>query len=199
MSVDIYTRKGDGTKKEPLHKRLLNVVKNNVQNVGKITTGIVNNVSNNVSNNTGIKPGINKGVNTIKYHLQNVGKFATNATKAASETAKNSIQKIGNNAVNTASQFHKQVTKPMLDTLNPLKPTIGAGKITGGVLETLIYGEENNSPQFYKPNNTKTILVVILFLLLTIILIVMYYYSTCKNEPFSVKNLIMKSKFFGLK
>jgi len=198
MSVDIYTREGDGTQKkskEPFHKRLLNVVKNNVQNVGKITTGVVNNVS----NNTIIKPGINEGVNTIKYHLQNVGKFATNVTKTASETAKNSIQKIGNNAVNAASQFHKQVTKPMLDTLNPLKPTIGAGKITGGVLETLIYGEENNSPQFYKPNNTKTILVVILFLLLTIILIVMYYYSTCKNEPFSVKNLIMKSKIFNRK
>ena len=124
-----------------------------------------------------------------------LGKAAITVTNTANvaNTAVDNIRSIGQNAVKAIKNTGNTLTESY-NNIKKTTPGISAAgeKKFGGVLETLIYGEENNSPKFYKPNNTKTILVVILFLLLIIVLIVMYYYSTSQIESFSIKKLFSR-------
>lgn len=141
-----------------------------------------------------VADGATKGVSYIGKATM----AATNTANAAN-AAVNNLRSVGKNTVEAINATHRTLKKSLTDVKNNIKGTTsgipGAGeKKIGGVLETLIYGEENNSPQFYKPNNAKTILVVILFLLLIIVLIVMYYYSTGQIESFSITNLFSRRK-----
>lgn len=162
-------------------------------------------------------------VGNVAMQVQAVNDAATGIHKNVVKPATDAVKSVGHIAIgvhNTTTKpitdklaehvtnFHNAVTKPAMDaaisgiqnvgkvatnSLNVKTTGKGEEKV-GGVFETLVYGEENNSPQFYKPNNTKTILVVILFLLLIIILIVIYYYSSGKIESFSFKRLFSNKR-----
>ena len=77
----------------------------------------------------------------------------------------------------------EQANKTLVNVNNALdnaKSTINTAKginrtIGGSLLDLMLYGENDETAHFYKPDNKRLLLIIILSLLIVIVLILIYY------------------------
>lgn len=138
----------------------------------------------------GAIPGaINKAAEKSQEAADATQRVATNVKTTIEQTkqATNNLTNVAKDTFDTAAAAGKSIAATATEAG---KKITSRGEAKGGNLSGLIYGQENNSPSFYRPDNKRTILIVILLLLLVLVIIIMYYAYCCGvPESFKFKKL----------
>ena len=69
----------------------------------------------------------------------------------------------------------KETTDNVTSIHNTIRDILPNEKKGSGLLDLMLYGENDETAHFYKPDNKRMLLIIILSLLIVIVLILIYY------------------------